>query len=131
MKRVCMTAVLLLATCVAFGQTKASVNTKLSGATKQTVQATDATTQATMTTGATTQTTEATVEKANQPLKTIIAKATELANKLVAAIKAGNTKKADQVKSEVADYTETLSNSDLTKFKEVANKILKTVGIQL
>ena len=59
------------------------------------------------------------------------AKATDTANKLVAAIKAGNTKKADQVKSEVADYTETLSNSDLTKFKEVANKILKAVGIQL
>ena len=131
MKRMCMTAVLLLATCVAFGQTKVSVNTKLSGATKQTVQATDATTQATMTTGATTQTTQAAEEKANQPLKTIIAKATELANKLVAAIKAGNTKKADQVKSEVADYTETLSSSDLTKFKEVANKILKAVGIQL
>ena len=117
--------VALFATFVAFGQTKVNIKTKLPTTTTQTTQTTtDATTQATLTS-------EATEEKADKPLETIIAKATELANKLVVAIKSGNLKKADQIKSEVAEYTETLSTGDKSKFKEIANKILKAVGIQL
>ncbi len=130
MKRICMTVALLLATFVAFGQTKTSVSTKLSTAVKQSLQAAQTTQDVDATTQAT-QTVQETEEKADQPLKTIIAKATELANKLVAAIKSGNTKKADQVTSEVTEYTETLSTGDKSKFKEVANKILKAVGVQL
>ena len=116
--------VALFSTFVAFGQTKTKINTKLATAVNQAAQTTDATTQAT-------QTTEEVEEKADKPLQTIIAKATELANKLVAAIKSGNTKKTEQVKAEVSDYSDTLSTGDKSKFKEVANKILKVVGIQL
>ena len=120
----CMFVAMLFVTFVAFGQTRTKINTKIATAIKQTTQTTDATTQATMTT-------EETEEKADKPLQTIIAKATELANKLVVAIKSGNTKKTEQAKTEVSEYTETLSTGDKSKFKEIANKILKVVGVQL
>jgi hypothetical protein len=60
---------------------------------------------------------------------TVVAKATELANKMVDAIKSGNEVLIEKIGAEAEAYLESLSEADQAIFDETANKIAAAAGL--
>ena len=60
----------------------------------------------------------------------VVAKATELANKMVDAIKSGNESLAEKVSVEAEKYFESLSEADQVVFEQTVNKIAAAAGME-
>lgn len=61
---------------------------------------------------------------------TVVAKATETANQLVAAINAGNMSLAEKIAKEADVYFESLSEADQAIFEQTVNKIAAAAGLE-
>ena len=60
----------------------------------------------------------------------VVAKATETANQLVAAINAGNMSLAEKIAKEADVYFESLSEADQAIFEQTVNKIAAAAGME-
>ena len=152
MKRMCVTAVLLLATCVAFGQTtleakvmelaKLTYNAMKAGDEAKVMRA-EAATMAYYTSLSSTNKAkfeqilvvalaelEAIDAVGSAKVAVVKAKATDTANKLVAAFNANNTAKAEQYGAEAEKYLKTLSEKEVVLFTTIVEKIGAEAGLK-